>query len=451
MKQAVSVVLAVAASGLGSSVARAAGCPWVCKNYYVPDGLVAIPLPDNRIWTQSRAAIFLFPDQGYTGISRSATALAFAATQYPAPTGVLFSGGISIGSVGFADVLQASATADAAPLGVVLNICFSQARGAHSAAARSQVAYPPAPVIAVGQLADPPEIVICGHGGLSSLTVDEDDFLVGTSLARASAGMEVSYTGVEQPSYAAEAVIAPEFDLPVNGVLRTVLSLRIPGQITDFAVYSSQSGNRASAGLVESAGVYLLNVSGPIQRDIVQEFGLDEIRFSDAQFDVDGDGRFSASDVSALALLVGSSDPGVIARFDFDNDDAITQSDELFVQGLVDRGLDSGFFGDANRDGVVDCQDRFGLSLSGLVIADPSYTITMDLDLDGDIDAVDIAAADPLIPTADVNRDGGINGSDVEEFFVLFAAGDIGADLNQSGGIEGGDVGAFFTLFQLGC
>jgi hypothetical protein len=51
---------------------------------------------------------------------------------------------------------------------------------------------------------------------------------------------------------------------------------------------------------------------------------------------------------------------------------------------------------------------------------------------------------------ADFNGDGGIDGGDIEAFFVAWEAGDGAADVNEDGGIDGGDVQEFFTLWEAG-
>ncbi|MCX5690436.1 MAG: hypothetical protein NTV94_11750 [Planctomycetota bacterium] len=52
---------------------------------------------------------------------------------------------------------------------------------------------------------------------------------------------------------------------------------------------------------------------------------------------------------------------------------------------------------------------------------------------------------------ADVNEDGGIDGSDIEAFFLIWEAGDSAADLNLDGGVDGGDVMTFFGRWEAGC
>lgn len=51
---------------------------------------------------------------------------------------------------------------------------------------------------------------------------------------------------------------------------------------------------------------------------------------------------------------------------------------------------------------------------------------------------------------ADFNGDGGVDGADVEAFFVAWEAGLPTADVNEDGGVDGGDVEAFFVVWEAG-
>ncbi|MEY3232332.1 MAG: hypothetical protein RL689_2421 [Planctomycetota bacterium] len=51
---------------------------------------------------------------------------------------------------------------------------------------------------------------------------------------------------------------------------------------------------------------------------------------------------------------------------------------------------------------------------------------------------------------ADLNCDGGIDGSDIDVFYSLWEAGDQSADINFDGGVDGADVGDFFALWERG-
>jgi hypothetical protein len=52
---------------------------------------------------------------------------------------------------------------------------------------------------------------------------------------------------------------------------------------------------------------------------------------------------------------------------------------------------------------------------------------------------------------ADFNQDGGVDGLDLEAFFMAWEAGGSDGDINQDGGVDGGDVEAFFPRWESGC
>lgn len=51
---------------------------------------------------------------------------------------------------------------------------------------------------------------------------------------------------------------------------------------------------------------------------------------------------------------------------------------------------------------------------------------------------------------ADYNQDGGVDGSDVESFFIEWEGGEGCADVNQDGGVDGQDVESFFLAWEAG-
>lgn len=51
---------------------------------------------------------------------------------------------------------------------------------------------------------------------------------------------------------------------------------------------------------------------------------------------------------------------------------------------------------------------------------------------------------------ADYNEDGGVDGADVEAFFLDWEAGDANADVNEDGGVDGADVEVFFIAWEEG-
>ncbi|MBX3409156.1 MAG: hypothetical protein KF859_04650 [Phycisphaeraceae bacterium] len=59
-----------------------------------------------------------------------------------------------------------------------------------------------------------------------------------------------------------------------------------------------------------------------------------------------------------------------------------------------------------------------------------------------------LLAGEPCV--ADFNQDGGVDGADVEAFFLSWEAGDTPADVNQDGGVDGADVEYFFVQWEAG-
>lgn len=51
---------------------------------------------------------------------------------------------------------------------------------------------------------------------------------------------------------------------------------------------------------------------------------------------------------------------------------------------------------------------------------------------------------------ADFNQDGGVDGADVEAFFLVWESGHPDADANQDGGVDGADVETFYQMWERG-
>jgi methionine-rich copper-binding protein CopC len=91
-------------------------------------------------------------------------------------------------------------------------------------------------------------------------------------------------------------------------------------------------------------------------------------------------------------------------------------------------------------------------------------TVSSGLAIDGEIvarslpsgngvaggEAVFTFTIEPPPCPADYNLDGGVDGGDVESFFVDWEAGETVADVNADGGVDGGDLTAFFDAWQAG-
>ncbi|MBS0197068.1 MAG: hypothetical protein JSR77_09935 [Planctomycetes bacterium] len=55
-----------------------------------------------------------------------------------------------------------------------------------------------------------------------------------------------------------------------------------------------------------------------------------------------------------------------------------------------------------------------------------------------------------VLSVADFNHDGGVDGTDIEAFFLAWQDSDLAADVNMDGGVDGADVQTFFESWQSG-
>jgi len=63
--------------------------------------------------------------------------------------------------------------------------------------------------------------------------------------------------------------------------------------------------------------------------------------------------------------------------------------------------------------------------------------------------AFTVISCSPPCP-ADFNQDGGVDGADIEAFFIAWEAGEPASDVNADGGTDGADIETFFTAWQAG-
>ncbi|MBS0198067.1 MAG: CotH kinase family protein [Planctomycetes bacterium] len=83
------------------------------------------------------------------------------------------------------------------------------------------------------------------------------------------------------------------------------------------------------------------------------------------------------------------------------------------------------------------CGDGFDGVAGGTTIAD--FTPTADMTITA-----------RFVRSGDFNKDGGIDGSDVQAFFSTWETGAESGDFNGDGGVDGQDVGAFFVAWESG-
>jgi hypothetical protein len=76
-----------------------------------------------------------------------------------------------------------------------------------------------------------------------------------------------------------------------------------------------------------------------------------------------------------------------------------------------------------------------------------AFSLRLDCDSDGEEDTREECIQ---CQAADYNQDGGVDGPDIEAFFIDWEAGLPAADVNQDGGVDGGDVQTFFIAWEAG-
>jgi hypothetical protein len=103
-----------------------------------------------------------------------------------------------------------------------------------------------------------------------------------------------------------------------------------------------------------------------------------------------------------------------------------------------------------------------GLALSARIVydVDQDGLFNDPTAIGGDVNSVDeaynvvlyVGNVTPLAPPcpADYNADGGVDGADVEAFFVDWESGSSAADVNFDGGVDGGDLEVFFIAWSNG-
>ncbi len=100
------------------------------------------------------------------------------------------------------------------------------------------------------------------------------------------------------------------------------------------------------------------------------------------------------------------------------------------------------------NDGPV-CEG-IAASLTFRSVAGNWYVLRTGIGFDASL-TLDLSCTPDAVPcAADFNQDGGVDGSDVDAFFIAWEAGESNADVNLDGGVDGGDVEAFFALWEAG-
>lgn len=177
--------------------------------------------------------------------------------------------------------------------------------------------------------------------------------------------------------------------------------------------------------------------------------------FTDKELDYDGDDRFGQADILGLDLVIPTTDPDLLERFDIDGDGVVSQDDLDFLQEIITCGLGAGIFGDYTGNGLTDCDDLAGVLGHtygpAVVLGTSGYRIELDEDLDGDNDSEDRCAALQTIQPADLTCDGVLNFDDLDAWIAAYLANDPLADIDGNGILNLDDEEAFIDSYTNGC
>jgi hypothetical protein len=106
------------------------------------------------------------------------------------------------------------------------------------------------------------------------------------------------------------------------------------------------------------------------------------------------------------------------------------------------------------RDGVaIDAQTNASAATSSLTIDPVGWADagTYDCIVADQCGSVTSGSAVVSVCVGDFNCDGGVDGSDIESYFVAWESGDSLADVNRDGGVDGADIEGFFVRWEGGC
>lgn len=272
-------------------------------------------------------------------------------------------------------------------------------------------------------------------------------------------------TSIELPDLVGSATLAKR---SVSAVLAPDGS----GGDTIYALVSMDQGIENIGVLQDVTGKWIASSSSSVSTPQVT-VEMKSFRYNEKKLDVDTDGRLTFADAIALAAIVGTpgaTDPNNLQEWDFDNDFVIDTDDVDSIQEILDLGLASGVFGDANGDNLLDCADvayirsavAAGMDpFANEVIGGGNYNVHLDFDLDGDCDATDESAARALLLAPDLDPNWQIDFDDLLLILGLIGpcpggtpgcTGDFADDLGNpvpDGMVDFGDY--LYMLSLTGC
>jgi hypothetical protein len=106
-------------------------------------------------------------------------------------------------------------------------------------------------------------------------------------------------------------------------------------------------------------------------------------------------------------------------------------------------GTSSGLTISLQLQARIDASDIASFSITNVVLS-PAFVVGSMIFTSG---RVTVSGA----CVGDFNNDGGVDGQDIEAFFIQWSDGFTVADVNADGGVDGQDVEYFFTAWSSGC
>jgi hypothetical protein len=136
------------------------------------------------------------------------------------------------------------------------------------------------------------------------------------------------------------------------------------------------------------------------------------LSFVECDHDVDGDGRLSCVDLVRVQELVLAGGQPYDVHADVVRDGIIDSVDAAVFSALVDSRVVSGLSGDADFSCSRTCNDLILFDAAApAMIGQPEYSLSLDSDLDGDLDSTDRATL--LTGIGDLNLSGAVDFGDV--------------------------------------
>jgi len=192
------------------------------------------------------------------------------------------------------------------------------------------------------------------------------------------------------------------------------------------------------------------SVPGGVDHESGDPIQFIQLEFDDDVYDINMDGRFNQGDVDLLPQFLGATSDTEVGLYDLDGDMAVTMQDLSLFQALIDSGLGSGEFGDANGEGVPSCDELDDLvALGDASLCDSPYVIEFDFDLDGYVDSSDVAEMMAVArPRGDLDGDGIVGAGDLGLLLSAWGSDDPLADTDGSGNVGPEDLGFLLSTWD---